>query len=438
MENEVTVALSAHQDEGQVESITSSSSATSVMSNNHNASLIAGYVAGSAGLLIGHPMDSLKVLIQTQGSSQGPSPSAATTAAAPRGAGPTGANTKAIASSLGSMAQSASSAQQQQQQTRGKTMAAFRFPMPPQQAATNTITITNKRSLLSLYAGIGTPLMSIGLVQSLNFFMYDSLRRHLYYYHHQEDSNNSNNTTNTGLEYLHQDSIANVAQAAFVSGAFMSLVTSPLQVLKTTQQLHPRLSMRGALQHITSGSGGGGTSSITSLFRGYVPHLVCETFGRGVYFGTYELLKRYMIMSNRNRSRNKDDDDNDSNEGSLSMAQRMGAASVAGMASWSIIYPWDVIRCRMYALQASAGTASANANTIHKSHLSMTRVISQMYQSSGTTTSGGGTTNKLSSFRPFFRGFGITVLRAGPVAAVVLPVYDVTLEWLNNNHQNQR
>ena len=33
--------------------------------------------------------------------------------------------------------------------------------------------------------------------------------------------------------------------------------------------------------------------------------------------------------------------------------------------------------------------------------------------------------------RCFYRGFGVTIIRSGPVAAAVLPIYDVTLEWLN-------
>jgi hypothetical protein len=37
------------------------------------------------------------------------------------------------------------------------------------------------------------------------------------------------------------------------------------------------------------------------------------------------------------------------------------------------------------------------------------------------------------SERAFYRGFSISILRAGPVAASVLPVYDLTLEWLSSS-----
>ncbi len=35
--------------------------------------------------------------------------------------------------------------------------------------------------------------------------------------------------------------------------------------------------------------------------------------------------------------------------------------------------------------------------------------------------------------RALYRGFSVTVLRAGPVAAMVLPVYDLALEYLSSS-----
>ena len=32
----------------------------------------------------------------------------------------------------------------------------------------------------------------------------------------------------------------------------------------------------------------------------------------------------------------------------------------------------------------------------------------------------------------FYRGYSIAMVRGGPVAASVLPVYDLTLEWLSS------
>jgi solute carrier family 25 carnitine/acylcarnitine transporter 20/29 len=88
----------------------------------------------------------------------------------------------------------------------------------------------------------------------------------------------------------------------------------------------------------------------------------------------------------------------------------MICAALSGIASWSFIFPLDVIRSRMY-----FDSISSNNNNKNKSTWSM---MQQMYFEND------------KRFNIFFRGYGVTILRAGPVAAVVLPVYDKTLEWL--------
>mmetsp|Transcript_25697 Transcript_25697/g.45332 ORF Transcript_25697/g.45332 Transcript_25697/m.45332 type:complete len:84 (+) Transcript_25697:3-254(+) len=77
----------------------------------------------------------------------------------------------------------------------------------------------------------------------------------------------------------------------------------------------------------------------------------------------------------------------------------------AGVACWVFIYPTDVMRSRLYA--ASAAGYHGNA----------WQVVRQMHAEQG--------------WRAFYKGFTITTLRAGPVAAFILPVYDVVLEQLN-------
>jgi hypothetical protein len=125
-----------------------------------------------------------------------------------------------------------------------------------------------------------------------------------------------------------------------------------------------------------------------------MPHFYCETVSRVFYFGSYEFFKRSL----RNQ--------NEIMEGTtaLSLPQRMFCASMAGMICWTSIYPMDVLRCRMYAIPTS-------------SKLTTAQVATQMWLEGG--------------FHPFVRGFTFTILRAGPVAAVVLPVYDVLLDLLN-------
>lgn len=82
----------------------------------------------------------------------------------------------------------------------------------------------------------------------------------------------------------------------------------------------------------------------------------------------------------------------------------MASAGVAGMACWTILFPLDVLRNRLFA-------------TTEQQYLSAWTMAKRIYQEGGV--------------RGFYRGYGISIFRAGPVAALVLPIYDMTLEHLN-------
>jgi len=124
---------------------------------------------------------------------------------------------------------------------------------------------------------------------------------------------------------------------------------------------------------------------------------------------TYESLKRACIQVH---SRTLDENEyEDASKMHLPLWQRMMCAAISGISSWSVIFPLDVVRSRMY-------FESISDVSISKKPKSTWSMIQQMYLENG------------KRFRIFFRGYGVTILRAGPVAAVVLPVYDTTLEAL--------
>jgi len=116
--------------------------------------------------------------------------------------------------------------------------------------------------------------------------------------------------------------------------------------------------------------------------------------------------------------------ENDANKGKdfvysmqslISLPERALCAALAGMCQWAVIYPADLLRCRMYA-SSIPSTTSDKLN--HAPKVSATLdIIKSIYKTEG-------------GMAGFFRGFWVTVFRAGPVAAIVLPVYDVTLEYL--------
>jgi hypothetical protein len=252
--------------------------------------------------------------------------------------------------------------------------------------------------LISLYAGIGPPMLTVGLVQSVNFFCYDTLRRTFYYRENPKESSNDNLSS---LNYLYNDTIWNVVLSSAITGSFLSIFTSPFQALKTQQQLNPSWSLRHIIQQNRQK-----LCLMQMLYVGYPAHFVCEVFGRATYLGSYESMKRWFVSKKESHT-------------DLTLTERMICASSAGIVSWSAIYPMDVVRTNMYALQARRITSSISPSSETQVPTTTKYMIQQMYQSGG--------------IRAFSRGYIFTVIRAGPVAAVVLPVYDVSLLWFHNS-----
>lgn len=239
-------------------------------------------------------------------------------------------------------------------------------------------------------------MLTVGLVQSVNFFCYDTLRRTLYYSKNSKESSNDNVSS---LNYLYNDTIWNVVLSSAITGSFLSIFTSPFQALKTQQQLNPSWSLRHIIQQNRQK-----LSLMQMLYVGYPAHFVCEVFGRATYLGSYESIKRLFVSKRETHT-------------DLSLKERMICASSAGILSWSAVYPMDVVRTNMYALQARRINTGASSSAENPVPTTTRCMIQQMYQTGG--------------IRAFSRGYLFTIIRAGPVAAVVLPVYDVSLLWFH-------
>jgi len=96
-------------------------------------------------------------------------------------------------------------------------------------------------------------------------------------------------------------------------------------------------------------------------------------------------------------------------EASEPLERRVAAGALAGCTAWSSIYPVDVLRSRIMAGAGRGGVVAAEAV--------------RLYRSGGA--------------RAFYRGIGATLLRAGPVAGVLLPVNDLALEALSRRYAEQ-
>lgn len=303
-------------------------------------SFLAGYIAGTTGTIIGHPFDSIKVWMQTRHHNHHPHHASSWSAAV--------------------------------NESKLSWSQHMRSPNSRKQ-----LLIHSFRRLRVLYAGVSGPLISVGLVQSINFGVYDASRRMLYGLDHPH--------LHQSQAYLHNDSLTNIGIASMSAGAVLAIFTLPMLTIKTQQQTR-QIGFRQALSEL----------SWRQILRAIVPHFLTETAGRGVYFVTYEGMKRQLLRENQTKD--------------ISLQYRMLCAAISGITSWSVIFPLDALRCQILAAQHLGDDK-------HKKK-SLWQVVRHMHQQQG--------------WRGFYRGFSVTVLRAGPVAAAVLPVYDIALETLSS------
>jgi mitochondrial ornithine carrier protein len=338
----------------------------------------AGYVAGIAGVIMGHPLDSAKVWLQTNAGSQNKHFKSSTYSVGNRSIGNT--NAGFIRSTAGASSLSFSST---------ATSATPMLEQAPIRASPILSSSSSlkyySRTLRALYSGVGAPLVTVGLVQSASFTAYDGLRRSLYQRDHPDAG-----MAECSMDHLHNDSLTNVALAGFWSGSALSFFTAPLVQVKTRQQITGN-GFRQTLFESLRRPEGANPALLPRCFAGFGPHFLMESVGRAVYYTTYEACKRGIANYQ-----------GVSNTASISLQDRMLSAGFAGIVCGAIIFPLDSLRSRIY----SQAATTANPKTTWQ-------MLQFMYYENGV--------------RGFYRGFGVTVLRSGPVSSVVLPIYDLVL-----------
>lgn len=144
---------------------------------------------------------------------------------------------------------------------------------------------------------------------------------------------------------------------------------------------------------------------IRGLFRGFVCTGLREIPAFGLYFVTYDHIKKSVskLLPSTNIG-------NMSEESGSSSMQMWSASALAGGLSgaltWAAVYPFDVIKTRIQTKPLDT--------PLEKRRISY--VYGQIVQQHGR--------------RFLFRGLGVTLMRAFPVNAIIFPVYEFTLEHL--------
>ncbi|KAJ8730893.1 hypothetical protein PYW08_002306 [Mythimna loreyi] len=164
-----------------------------------------------------------------------------------------------------------------------------------------TKTLLKGGTLSTAYRGVGAPLGGIAAVNAIVFGAYGNTRRAL----------------------PNPDSLKTHATAGAAAGLLQSFACSPVELVKTRQQLSkpgdgmPSGAWAGA-RHIVR------TGGFKALFRGLGVTMVRDTPALAIYFTSYEAMTR----------------------GDQSVMKVFMAGGMAGALSWVVLYPIDVVKSR--------------------------------------------------------------------------------------------
>lgn len=233
----------------------------------------------------------------------------------------------------------------------------------------------------NLYRGIVPPLVTAGIISSINFSLYENFK---YKLASINDYNNGCSGQETTAEYLQRTFIA-----GSLGGGIVSFLTSPISLVKVRRQLTENNYLLSSISQVYKSKG------VLGFYRGFSCFFIMESLGRGVYLYTYEAVKIILINVKGSNSL----------QHQSSIYDRILAAGIAGCVSWFVIYPCDVLKSR---LQLDfEGVRFKN----------VTDCLIDTWREGG--------------IRSLYRGISFTLIRAAPVAATVLPIYDTMKEFLD-------
>lgn len=247
------------------------------------------------------------------------------------------------------------------------------------------------------YCGIGPHFLQYSALNSIRFGSYAAAKGFFERRHASEE----------GFTQL---PISEIFACGMISGTCIAALLHPLFVVKTHQQIN-RIGILAAVQALWRGEG------VRGLFRGYVSGFVRFPIALGVFFAAYEALKRALDSRPlRQTTPVMQGETTAAHDSAVPAAMpsvatwlgRSGSGAVAGVLTWTSIYPLDVVQSRMM------GEAVFGQGRTYRSALAS---FWHIYCTEG-----------LSSFG---RGYSAVLLRSGPVNAVLFPVNDAIQPVVN-------
>ncbi|KAG2254892.1 hypothetical protein Bca4012_040515 [Brassica carinata] len=221
----------------------------------------------------------------------------------------------------------------------------------------------------SLYRGMAAPLASVTFQNAMVFQIYAILSR----------------SFDSSVPLEEPPSYRGVALGGVGTGAVQSLLLSPVELIKIRLQLQQSTSGPITLAKTILRSEG-----LKGIYKGLTITVLRDAPAHGLYFWTYEYVRERLHPGCRK-------------SGEETLKTMLVAGGLAGVSSWVVCYPLDVVKTRLQ--QGGHGAYEGIADCFHKS-------IAQ------------------EGYGVLWRGLGTAVARAFVVNGAIFAAYEVALRCL--------
>lgn len=274
----------------------------------------------------------------------------------------------------------------------------------------------HQEGLRGLYRGVSAPLVGAAAESSSLFFSYnvakDVLQSTLY---------------GSSLPPTFELPLAMLVGCGAASGAFTSLVLTPIELVKCQMQVPVRPVCAVAQQAQAPLARPGPLAIVGSIYRRYgvlgfwhgqLGTFIREAGGSAAWFGSYEavliLFRRFASgqPSSATTAESISHSGSASGPSSPAIYQQLLGGAVAGMSYNFICFPADTIKSRMQTEQPtlSSSPSSSHHRARDSERKSFRHVAGALYRQQG--------------LRGFYVGCGITVLRSAPSSALIFTLYE--------------
>jgi len=212
--------------------------------------------------------------------------------------------------------------------------------------------------LRGFWRGVGTPMLSVTLVRTISFSLYQRSKHVVDYYMTRMTGQSPLKLANQKGQYPTLSTIACFSGAGACAGAVITFISCPFELIKLNAQLAGKMTREAnpsdrpsPINDLRTGAFRTAQQlvrdrGIRGLYCGYRLHLVRDTIGTAIYFGTYETVKQ--ILSNGRG-------DGPAEPGAVALA-----GATCGIVSWVTIYPIDVVKTQFQKRQLETGRAQVS------------------------------------------------------------------------------